>query len=153
MARFYKTLFQSPSRPVFAGRPADKPWRARARLLEEYFGTLGQRLREGGASALGWWTEPISIATTICSERIERTALGRPAAGIEDRNGRPRTNPVRTPQGLWRLPSFNAPEGRDEGRRQVRRGDGRREGQGQLRRGRSAPPEDHPLREPAQGNK
>src|SRR3989304_4229519 len=85
MARFYKTLFQSLSRPVFAGRPAHKPWRARARLLEEYFGTLGERLREGGASALGRWTEPISIATTICSERIERTALGRPAAGIEDR--------------------------------------------------------------------
>src|SRR3972149_3080272 len=89
MARFYKTLFQSPSRPVFAGRPADKPWRARARLLEEYFGTLGQRLREGGASALGWWTEPISIATTICSERIERPACGRPAAGIEDRKRPP----------------------------------------------------------------
>src|SRR5216684_5506 len=42
--------------------------------------------------------------------------------------------------------------GGNEGRRKVRRSDGRREGQGELRRGRRTPPENHPLRESAEGH-
>src|SRR5687767_12015934 len=57
------------------------------------------------------------------------------------------------PQGLWSAVILRTSRlGRDERRGEVRRGHGRREGQGQLRRGRRSPPEDHPLRESAQGD-